>query len=265
MDDELTPQQKAYRKNLERLRAQNMAPNQLRGQMQRLAQQQYQAGMRDLRSKYPAPLEDGDRRMSDLQEREYKLAQRQLEAQREYQRDLARYQNSLQIESLKRSAGMAPGYVADAPRMNEQRYGPPQALPYANPFAGAIPQGMLTRDAIRAQERIKQLEKAQQEGRMNPRAIANQMEQAQKDLGKTYKMFKKGGEVSKTGSTKTSKGKTTTMMKKKVSSKMMDMEGRALGRKTADAKGRAMKKVVPMPMGMKKGGAAKKKTMRKGK
>ena len=47
---------------------------------------------------------------------------------------------------------------------------------------------------------------------------------------------------------------------------MMDMEGRALKRKTADAKGRAMKKtgktgfggVMAMPTGMKKGGAAKK-------
>lgn len=62
----------------------------------------------------------------------------------------------------------------------------------------------------------------------------------------------------------------TQMMKKggavkKTSSKMMDMEGRALKRKTADAKGRAMKKAVSaMPMGMKKGGAAKK-TMKKGK
>ena len=51
------------------------------------------------------------------------------------------------------------------------------------------------------------------------------------------------------------------------------MEGRALKRKTADAKGRAMKKktgmtgfggVMAMPKGMKKGGAAKK-TMKKGK
>jgi hypothetical protein len=69
----------------------------------------------------------------------------------------------------------------------------------------------------------------------------------------------------------------TQMMKKggavkKTSSKMMDMEGRALKRKTADAKGRAMKKtgktgyggVMAMPMGMKKGGAAKK-MARKGK
>lgn len=46
---------------------------------------------------------------------------------------------------------------------------------------------------------------------------------------------------------------------------MMDKEGRALKRKTADAKGRAMKMMAPeMPMGMKKGGAAKKK-MKKGK
>ena len=57
-------------------------------------------------------------------------------------------------------------------------------------------------------------------------------------------------------------------MKKK---DMMDMEGRALKRKTADAKGRAMKKTGMtgyggvMGMGMKKGGAAKKKTMKKGK
>jgi hypothetical protein len=44
------------------------------------------------------------------------------------------------------------------------------------------------------------------------------------------------------------------------------MEGRALKRKTADAKGRAMKMAAApmMPMGMKKGGAAKKK-MKKGK
>jgi len=45
----------------------------------------------------------------------------------------------------------------------------------------------------------------------------------------------------------------------------MDMEGRALKRKTADAKGRAMKKTGMtgfggvMPMGMKKGGKAAKK------
>lgn len=58
-------------------------------------------------------------------------------------------------------------------------------------------------------------------------------------------------------------------MKKK---DMMDMEGRAMKRKTADAKGRAMKKsgttgyggVMAMPKGMKKGGAAKK-MMKKGK
>ena len=52
-------------------------------------------------------------------------------------------------------------------------------------------------------------------------------------------------------------------MKKK---DMMDMEGRALKRKTADAKGRAMKKPAKSlmaPIGMKKGGAAKKK-MKKG-
>jgi hypothetical protein len=54
-------------------------------------------------------------------------------------------------------------------------------------------------------------------------------------------------------------------MKKKVSSKMMDMEGRALKRKTADAKGRAMKKTGMtgfggvMPMCMKKCGKADKK------
>lgn len=48
---------------------------------------------------------------------------------------------------------------------------------------------------------------------------------------------------------------------------MMDMEGRAMKRKTVDAKGRAMKKsgktgyggVMAMPMGMKKGGMTKKK------
>lgn len=66
----------------------------------------------------------------------------------------------------------------------------------------------------------------------------------------------------------------TQMMKKggavkKTSSKMMDMEGRALKRKTADAKGRAMKKTgitgFGGVMGMKKGGAAKKKMMKKGK
>lgn len=53
-------------------------------------------------------------------------------------------------------------------------------------------------------------------------------------------------------------------MKKK---DMMDMEGRAMKRKTADAKGRAMKKtgktgyggVMAMPVGMKKGGMTKKK------
>lgn len=49
--------------------------------------------------------------------------------------------------------------------------------------------------------------------------------------------------------------------KKKAMGGMMDMEGRALKRKTADAKGRAMKKpAMSMPMGMKKGGAAKKST-----
>ena len=60
----------------------------------------------------------------------------------------------------------------------------------------------------------------------------------------------------------------TQMMKKggavkKTSSKMMDMEGRALKRKTADAKGRAMKKKTGVTgyggvvaMGMKKGGKA---------
>jgi hypothetical protein len=48
-------------------------------------------------------------------------------------------------------------------------------------------------------------------------------------------------------------------MKKAMGKKMMDKEGRALKRKTADAKGRAMKAMPMMPMGMKKGGAAKKK------
>ena len=54
-------------------------------------------------------------------------------------------------------------------------------------------------------------------------------------------------------------------MKKKLSSKLMDMEGRAMKRKTADAKGRAMKKTGVtgyggvVPMGMKKGGKAAKK------
>ena len=54
-------------------------------------------------------------------------------------------------------------------------------------------------------------------------------------------------------------------MKKKVTSKMMDMEGRAMKRKTADTKGRAMKKTGVtgyggvMAMGMKKGGKAVKK------
>jgi hypothetical protein len=54
-------------------------------------------------------------------------------------------------------------------------------------------------------------------------------------------------------------------MKKKAMGGMMDKEGRALKRKTADAKGRAMKamKAPAMPMGMKKGGYAKK--MKKGK
>ena len=50
---------------------------------------------------------------------------------------------------------------------------------------------------------------------------------------------------------------------------MADMEGRALKRKTADAKGRAMKKTGVTGyggvMGMKKGGAAKKKMAKKGK
>ena len=61
------------------------------------------------------------------------------------------------------------------------------------------------------------------------------------------KMMKKGGAV------------------KKTSSKMMDMEGRAMKRKTADAKGRAMKKTGVtgyggvVAMGMKKGGKAAKK------
>ena len=53
-------------------------------------------------------------------------------------------------------------------------------------------------------------------------------------------------------------------MKKSMGMKMMDKEGRALKRKTADAKGRAMKAMTAMPMGMKKGGAAKK-TMKRGK
>lgn len=54
-------------------------------------------------------------------------------------------------------------------------------------------------------------------------------------------------------------------MKKKSMSGMMDKEGRALKRKTADAKGRAMKAMpaMSMGMGMKKGGSAKK--MKKGK
>lgn len=50
---------------------------------------------------------------------------------------------------------------------------------------------------------------------------------------------------------------------KKSMSGMMDKEGRALKRKTADAKGRAMKAMPAMPMGMRKGGSAKK--MKKGK
>ena len=55
-------------------------------------------------------------------------------------------------------------------------------------------------------------------------------------------------------------------MKKKATSKMMDMEGRAMKRKTADTKGRAMKKKTGVTgyggvvaMGMKKGGKAAKK------
>jgi hypothetical protein len=54
-------------------------------------------------------------------------------------------------------------------------------------------------------------------------------------------------------------------MKKKVTGKMMDMEGRAMKRKTADTKGRAMKKSGVtgyggvVAMGMKKGGKAAKK------
>lgn len=59
-------------------------------------------------------------------------------------------------------------------------------------------------------------------------------------------------------------------MKKKAMGGMMDKEGRALKRKTADAKGRAMQKTGMtgyggvMGMGMKKGGAAKK-MMKRGK
>ena len=96
---------------------------------------------------------------------------------------------------------------------------------------------------------------ARQEGRagvLAARDVAReriQQERADKRAAKTAgtKLFKDGGSV----------------MKKK---DMMDMEGRALKRKTADAKGRAMKKPAKapmMPMGMKKGGAAKKK-MKKG-
>lgn len=72
-----------------------------------------------------------------------------------------------------------------------------------------------------------------------------QLEKTAKKAG--TRVFKDGGSV----------------MKKE----MKDMEGRALKRKTADAKGRAMKKtgktgyggVMAMPVGMKKGGATKKK------
>lgn len=62
-------------------------------------------------------------------------------------------------------------------------------------------------------------------------------------------------------------------MKKKAMGGMMDMEGRALKRKAADAKGRAMKSSAKktgktgyggvMAMGMKSGGSANK--MKKGK
>jgi len=48
-------------------------------------------------------------------------------------------------------------------------------------------------------------------------------------------------------------------MKKAMGNNMMDKEGRALKRKTADGRGRAVKAMPIMPMGMKKGGAAKKK------
>jgi hypothetical protein len=48
------------------------------------------------------------------------------------------------------------------------------------------------------------------------------------------------------------------MMKGYEKGGMADKMGRAMKRKTSDAKGRAMPKMPPMPMGMKKGGKAMK-------